>query len=138
MSELYTGTTDDFLLCDRAASPSRFIAASHDSGVMAAGRPQTVTVVAPTTAFVRGGLVLSVIGVLVTASCWIDPYSLAQTPDGGLSTAWLDRAWTVAFIAPLVSIILALFGRGWSRIMLALCGGLTLLLAFGSLLQNGV
>ena len=86
----------------------------------------------------RGGLVLSVIGVLVTASCWIDPYPLAQTPDSGLSTAWLYRAWTVAFIAPLVSIILALFGRGWSRIMLALSGGLSLRLAFGSLLQNGV
>ena len=86
----------------------------------------------------RWGLVLNVIGVLVTASCWIDPYPLAQTSDGGFSTAWIDRAWTVAFIAPLVSIILALFGRGWSRILLALSGGLSLLLAFGSLLQNGV
>ena len=73
---------------------------------------------------------------LVTASRWINPYPLVQTPDGGFSNAWLDRAWTVAFIAPLVSIILALFGRGWSRIMLALSGGLTLLLAFGSLLQK--
>lgn len=86
----------------------------------------------------RGGIVLSVVSVLVTASCWIDPYPLVTTPDGGFSTAWLDRAWAVAFVAPLISIILALFGRGWSRIMLVLSSGLTLLLAFGSLLQNGV
>ena len=86
----------------------------------------------------RGGLVLSVLSVLVTASCWIDPYPLTQTLDGGLSIAWLDRAWTIAFVTPLVSIIFALFGRGWSRIMLALSGAVTLLLAFGSVLQNGV
>jgi hypothetical protein len=76
--------------------------------------------------------------VLVTASCWIDPYPLAQTPDGGYSIAWLDRAWTVAFVMPVVSIILALFGRGWPRIMLAFSAVLSLLLAFGALFQNGV
>ena len=49
-SELYTEAINDFLLCDRAAAPSVFIAASHYSGVLAAGKPQPVTVVAPTPA----------------------------------------------------------------------------------------
>jgi hypothetical protein len=81
---------------------------------------------------------MSVLSVLVTASCWIDPYPIVQTPDGGSSIAWLDRAWIVAFVTPVISIILALFGRGWPRIMLVFSGVLSLFLAYASLLQNGV
>jgi hypothetical protein len=70
-------------------------------------------------------------------SCWIDPYPLADTSNGGYSTAWLDLAWKVAFSTAAVSILLAFFGRSWPRILLIVSGTVSLLLAFGSLLQNG-
>jgi len=60
----------------------------------------------------RIGLLLSVAALLVTASCYIDPYPMVQTADGSLSIAWLDRAWAVAFITPVISMILALFEKG--------------------------
>ena len=86
----------------------------------------------------RSGLVLSAISLLVIASCWIDPYPLAHTPDGDSSIAWLELAWLVAFGTSISSMILALFGRGWPRVLLASSGALSVLLAYGSLLQNGV
>ena len=49
---------------------------------------------------------------LVTLSCYIDPYPMVKTADGSLSIAWLDRAWAVAFITPVISMILALFEKG--------------------------
>jgi hypothetical protein len=89
-------------------------------------------------ALFRAGLFLSVLGLLVTVSCYIDPYPLVHAPDGSLSIAWLDRASTVAFVAPVLSVIFALFGRGWSRILLGVSGVLSFVLAYGSMLQNGV
>lgn len=92
----------------------------------------------PRVASFRSGLALSVVSLLVIASCWIDPYPLAHTPDGGASIAWLELAWLVAFGTSISSVILGLFGRGWPRILLASSGALSVLLAYGSLLQNGV
>jgi len=86
----------------------------------------------------RGGLVLSALSVLMTASCWIDPYPLTQTLDGGFSIVWLDRAWMVAFVTSMISMILALFGKGKPRILLVGSGVLCLVLEYGTLLQNGV
>lgn len=75
----------------------------------------------------RSGLVLSVISLLVIASCWIDP-----------TMAGLSLAWLVAFATSISSLVLALFGKGWPRILLTVSGALSVLLAYGSLLQNGV
>ena len=75
---------------------------------------------------------------LVTLSCYIDPYPMVKTADGSLSIAWLDRAWAVAFITPVISMFLALFGKGLPRILLLVSGVLCLVLAYGSMLQNGV
>jgi len=86
----------------------------------------------------RAGLLLSLLGSLVTASCWVDPYPLVHTPDGGISIAWLDRAWTVSFVTPIISMSLALFGRRRPRVLLLVSDLLTLVLAYGSLLQNGI
>jgi Mn2+/Fe2+ NRAMP family transporter len=89
-------------------------------------------------ALFRVGLLLSVVALLVTASCYIDPYPFLKTADGSLSIAWLERAWAVAFIPAIISMILALFGKGWPRVLLLVSGILSLVLAFGSVLQNGV
>ena len=75
----------------------------------------------------RIGLVLSVIGLVVIASCWILP-----------STSWLVPMWLFAFASSLSSLVLALAGKGWPRVLLAISGALSILLAYGSLLQNGV
>lgn len=86
----------------------------------------------------RAGLLLSVLSVFATASCWIDPYPLVSTADGSFSIVWLDRAWAVAFITAVISMIVASCGKGLPRILLAVSATLTLLLTYGSLLQNGV
>ena len=86
----------------------------------------------------QSGVVISILTSLVTMSCWLDPFPLVHLPDGSESISWLDLAWGIGFGGAFVSIILALFGRSWSRTLLVLSGFLLLLLAFGSLLQNGV
>jgi hypothetical protein len=86
----------------------------------------------------RGGLALSAISLLVIASCWLDPYPLVYASDGGASIEWLECAWIVAFATSVSSMILALFGRGAPRALLAASGALSVLLSYGSLLQNGV
>jgi hypothetical protein len=75
----------------------------------------------------RGGLVLSAISLLVIATCWMFP-----------SMPWLGLVWLVAFATSFGSVVLALLGRGWPRVLLATSGALSVLLAYGSLLQNGV
>jgi hypothetical protein len=89
-------------------------------------------------AFFGCGVASSILSLLVTMSCWIDPFPLLHTPAGGYSTAWLELAWGLAFGTALLSIILALFGRSWPRILLIGSGTMLLLLVYGALLQNGV
>jgi len=50
----------------------------------------------------------------------------------------LTGAWTVAFITSFTSMILALFGSGGPRILLLVSSLLCLVLAYGSMLQNGI
>jgi hypothetical protein len=81
----------------------------------------------PRTVSFRIGLVTNVIALLVIASCWIFP-----------SMPWLGFVWMAAFATAFSSLVLALAGNGWPRILLAISGALSVLLAYGSLLQNGV
>jgi hypothetical protein len=69
--------------------------------------------------------------------CWIDPFPLVHNPDGSESIAWLELAWKWAFGLGFMTIFLALFGKNRGRIFLIVSGALTLILAFGSLIQNG-
>jgi hypothetical protein len=75
----------------------------------------------------RTGLLLSGISLLVIASCWINP-----------TMRWLGAAWLLAFTGSIGSLLLALLGKGWPRVLLAISALLSILLAYGSLLQNGV
>jgi hypothetical protein len=84
------------------------------------------------------GVAVSIFTTLVTMSCFLDPFPLVHLTDGSESIGWLELAWKVAFGGAFLSIVLALFGKGWSRMLLALAGVMLVLLAFGSLLQNGV
>ena len=87
---------------------------------------------------VQSGVMISILTTLVTMSCWLDPFPLVHLPDGSESIRWLEMAWGIGFGGAFVSIILALFGRSWSRTLLVLSGFMLVLLAYGSLLQNGV
>ncbi len=86
----------------------------------------------------RWGIVSSILGTLVTMTCWSDLYPLRRFPDGSVSTGWIDLAWAVALGAILLIIVLASFGKGRARVLLVLSGVLSLALLFGSVLQNGV
>ena len=84
------------------------------------------------------GVLLSLLSLLLTASCWIDAYSLVQHADGSSSNPGLELAWIAAFITAIMTPVFALAGKGKAKIALAVAGGLTLALAYGTLLQNGI
>jgi hypothetical protein len=75
------------------------------------------------------GFALSVLGVVATMIDWIV---------GSRSVALLELAWKAATSIAALSIMFALFGKGWSRLLVIVSGTMSLLLAFGGLLQNGV
>jgi hypothetical protein len=77
----------------------------------------------------RLGLALSVLSVVATMIDWIV---------GGRSVALLDLAWKAATFIAAMSVVFALFGKGWPRLLVIGSGTMSLLLAFGALLQNGV
>jgi hypothetical protein len=71
-------------------------------------------------------------------NCWIDPFPLVSTRDGGYSTELLDWAFCGAFTMGLLSLILALFGTGWPRVLLIVGDLILFAMMYGALLQNGV
>lgn len=75
------------------------------------------------------GFALSVLGVVATMIDWIV---------GSRSVALLELAWKAATSIAALSIMFALFGKGWSRFLVIVSGTISMLLAFGGLLQNGV
>ena len=89
-------------------------------------------------ALFRGGVILGGLGLVVTGSCFVDPFPLVQHPDGSLSITWLERAWSMAFLLAILSASLAVFGRGKARVLLIVSQFFSFLLTFASLLQNGV
>jgi len=89
-------------------------------------------------ALFQAGVLMSLLSLLLTASCWLNVNPLVFHSDGSASIRGLELAWTSAFIAALTSTILAVFGKGPARILLASAGALTLALAYGALLQNGI
>lgn len=89
-------------------------------------------------ALFRAGVILGAVGLVVTGSCFVDPFPLVRHPDGSLSITWLERAWGAAFLLSILSAFLAGFGRGKARILLIVSELFSFLLTFASLLQNGV
>ena len=88
--------------------------------------------------FFNAGVLLSILSLLLTASCWMDVYPLVRHADGSYSNPGLELAWSAAFVTALMTSVFALAGKEKARIALAVAGLLTLALAYGALLQNGV
>jgi hypothetical protein len=63
---------------------------------------------------------------------------LVRHADGSYSNPGLELAWSAAFVTALMTSVFALAGKEKARIALAVAGLLTLALAYGALLQNGV
>jgi hypothetical protein len=84
------------------------------------------------------GLAISILSLLVTITCIVDPFPMAHSPSGGESTPLLDLAYEVAYRGAFLGIILALFGKGRSRILLVLSGTMVLLSALMWAFRNGI
>ncbi len=69
-------------------------------------------------------------------NCWINPFPLVSIRDG-YSDELLDWALYGAFVTGLLSLILALFGRGWPRTLLFVSDLILFAMIYGALRQNG-
>ena len=68
----------------------------------------------------------------------VDPLPLKALPDGGFSDVYENLAFEGAACAAVLTVVLALFGQGLSRILLAVSGALLFALDCVALLSNGV
>ena len=83
------------------------------------------------------GLLMSIVCSLTVVSSWFDPFPLLPDGQGGHSDIRNSILFGAALSTALLTIGLALFGRGASRLLLA--GGFVLaIVAYGAALQNGV
>ena len=86
----------------------------------------------------RSGLLMSVLRSLTVASSWFDPFPLLHDGQGGYSDIRNSILFGAALSTALLTIGLALFGRGASRLLLAGSGFVLAIVAYSAVLQNGV
>jgi hypothetical protein len=84
------------------------------------------------------GLLLSVVCAIAVACCWFNPFPLLADGRGGYSNIRNSMLFEAALSAALLTIGLAIFGRGAARLLLAGSGLLLAIMAFGAFLSNGV
>ncbi len=80
-----------------------------------------------------------VLAVVRAVGCWENPFPLVHLADGGYMTNPLDEYLLVAsaFVS-LLTVVLAAFGRGGSRILMILIGLLLLVLTTFGFISNYV
>jgi hypothetical protein len=83
------------------------------------------------------GLVVSVLCCCFVTLSWIDPFPLVAMR-GGLEDIYEEVFFAGAGCTAVLTILLALFGRRLSRILLITSGFMLFALSYGALLQNGV
>jgi hypothetical protein len=86
----------------------------------------------------RCGLLLSVVCALAVVCCWFDPFPLLPDGRGGYSDIRNSILFKAALSTALLTVGLAMFGRGVARLLLAGSGLLLTIVAFGAFLSNGV
>ena len=84
----------------------------------------------------RCGLLLSILCSLIVVCCWFDPIPLLPDGQGGCSDIWNTILFLVALSTAVLTIGLAIFGRGAARLLLAGSGLLLAIVAFGALLSS--
>jgi hypothetical protein len=86
----------------------------------------------------RCGLLLSVLCAVAVVSSWFNPFPLLQDNQGGYSDIRNGILFDAGLFTALLTIVLAIFGRGPARVLLAGGGFLLVIMAYGALLSNGV
>lgn len=86
----------------------------------------------------RCGLLLSVLCSLAVVCSCFHPFPLLADGQGGYSDLRNGMLYITPFFAALLTIGLALLGRGISRVLLAGSGFLLMAMAYGAALSNGV
>jgi hypothetical protein len=84
------------------------------------------------------GLLVSILCSLTVVSSWFNPFPLLADGQGGYSNIRNSILSFAALSTALLTIALALFGRGVPRVLLAGSGFLLAIIAYGAVLQNGV
>jgi hypothetical protein len=89
-------------------------------------------------ALFRCGLVMSIICSFMVFSSWFNPFPLLSDGHGGYSNIRNSMLFDADLFAALLTVGLAIFGRGRSRLFLAASGFVLAFTAFAALLSNGV
>jgi hypothetical protein len=86
----------------------------------------------------RLGIVAAMLTLVCLGVFWSDPFPLVHHGNGDLSIGpWFDRFFAITSYGASATILLALFGQGSKRLLLAAGGLLLLFLTYGALLSNG-
>ncbi len=86
----------------------------------------------------RCGLLMSIVCSLMVLSSWFNPFPLLSDGNGGYSNIRNSILFDAGFFTAFLTVGLAVFGRGRSRLMLAASGIVLAVVAFAALLSNGV
>jgi len=86
----------------------------------------------------RCGLLMSVVCSLTVLSSWFNPFPLLPDGQGGYSNIRNSRLFDTGLCTAFLTVGLAAFGRGQSRLLLAASGLVLTLVAFAAFLSNGV
>ena len=86
----------------------------------------------------RCGLLVSVLCAVAVASSWFNPFPLLLDSQGGYSNIRNSILFGTGLFASLLTIALAIFGRGAARLLLTGSGFFLVIVAYGALLSNAV
>ena len=86
----------------------------------------------------RGGLLLSILCSLTVICSWFDPFPLLSDGNGGYSDIRNSLLFMGALSTAVLTIVVAICGRGAARLLLVVSGLVLTIMAYGAFLSNGV
>jgi xanthine/uracil permease len=87
----------------------------------------------------RGSVITCVLSAIGAFVCWDNPFPLIPWGVGGYQTnPWDERVFVGAVSTSLLTVILAVFGRGITRVLLILIGFVVLALSIFGFVSNHV
>jgi hypothetical protein len=86
----------------------------------------------------RGGLLLSILCSLTVICSWFGPFPLLLDGNGGYSDIRNSLLFMGALSTAVLTIVVAISGRGAARLWLVVSGLVLTIVAYGAFLSNGV
>lgn len=86
----------------------------------------------------RGGLLLSILCSLTVICSWFDPFPLFSDGNGGYSDIRNSLVFMGALSTAVLTIVVAICGRGAARLLLVVSGLVLTIMVYGAFLSNGV